>query len=78
MIVYQEKENARIDRKFPYCIKPSICRIQDVKKQDVNNKMIYIKCNSCVGIVEIWNDEKTGYCLNCGKMHATILPNSIM
>ncbi len=26
----------------------------------------YLKCHICGGDVEIWSDEETGICLNCG------------
>ena len=28
--------------------------------------MKYVKCHSCGGSVEIWSDEETGLCLDCG------------
>ena len=67
MVVSKEGENMLVYKKFPYCLKPMFCRTQDIK-QDINKKMIYVKCNSCDGFVEIWTDEKAGYCLDCGKI----------
>ncbi|MGD2201585.1 MAG: hypothetical protein PVJ38_08150 [Candidatus Bathyarchaeota archaeon] len=28
--------------------------------------MKYVKCHECGGDVEIWSDEDTGVCLDCG------------
>ena len=28
--------------------------------------MRYVKCQACGGSVEIWSDEDTGVCLDCG------------
>ena len=28
--------------------------------------MKYVKCHGCGGDVEIWSDEETGLCLDCG------------
>jgi hypothetical protein len=67
MVVGKEGENVRVDTKFPYCLKPLFCRIQDIKKQAINKIMIYDKCNRCGGLVEMWADEKTGYCLDCAR-----------
>ena len=67
MVVGKEGENVLVDAKFPYSLKPLFCRIQDIKKQSINKKMIYVKCNSCGGRVEKWTDEKTGYCLDCAR-----------
>jgi len=68
MVVNKLKENMPVGLAFPYSLKPLLCRTKDIVKQmSINNKMIYIKCNSCGGRVELWTDEKIGYCLDCGK-----------
>ena len=67
MVVNKTGKNMYLNMKFPYCLKPLFCRIHDSNKKDMNKKMIYIKCNRCGGFVEIWADEKTGHCLDCGK-----------
>jgi len=66
MVLGEKREKMLLKRKFPYSLKPLLCRMQEDKKQAINKKMIYIKCNKCGGFIEIWTDEKTGYCLDCG------------
>jgi predicted amidophosphoribosyltransferase len=33
----------------------------------VRPTVTYVKCPVCGGDVEIWSDEETGTCLNCGS-----------
>lgn len=35
-------------------------------KDFVRPTMKYVKCHGCGGDVEIWSDEDTGICLDCG------------
>jgi hypothetical protein len=67
MVIGKKGENVRADMEFPYNLKPLYCRIQDSKKQAIKEKMIYVKCNRCDGLIEMWTDEKIGYCLDCGR-----------
>jgi hypothetical protein len=48
--------------------KPRICQILEKanKYSSSLHNMIYDKCNSCGGRVEVWYDEDTGVCLDCG------------
>ena len=68
MTVVKDKSYMHIRTQFPYTLKPPSCRLQDIKKQEKNNKkMIYVKCSICGGRVEKWEDEKIGYCLDCKR-----------
>ena len=35
-------------------------------KDFIRPTMKYVKCHNCSGDVEIWSDEDTGLCLDCG------------
>ena len=35
-------------------------------KDFIRPTMKYVKCSNCSGDVEIWSDEDTGVCLDCG------------
>ena len=35
-------------------------------KDFIRPTMKYVKCHVCAGSVEIWSDEDTGFCLDCG------------
>ncbi len=50
-------------------LKPRTCRVleDDARaRASASQNMVYVECDVCGGRVEVWNDEKTSVCLDCG------------
>ncbi len=50
-------------------MKPRTCRVLEDEaraRASVSQNMVYVECNVCGGRVEVWNDEDTSICLDCG------------
>ena len=50
-------------------LKPRTCRVleDDARaRASVSQNMAYVECEACGGRVEVWNDENTSVCLDCG------------
>ena len=50
-------------------LKPRTCRVLEDEaraRASVSQNMVYVECNVCSGRVEVWNDEDTSICLDCG------------
>ena len=50
-------------------LKPRTCRVLEdeaLARASANQKMTYVECDVCGGRVEVWNDEDTSVCLDCG------------
>ncbi len=50
-------------------LKPRTCRVLEDEaraRASASQNMVYVECNACGGRVEVWNDEDTSVCLDCG------------
>ncbi len=58
-----------IEKKTIHPLKPRTCRVLEDEartRASANQKMTYVECEECGGRVEVWNDEGTSVCLDCG------------
>ena len=58
-----------IRKKTIHPLKPRTCRVleDDARaRASVSQSMVYVECDVCGGRVEVWNDENTSVCLDCG------------
>ncbi len=58
-----------IKKKTIHPLKPRTCRVLEdeaLARASVYQKMTYVECDACGGRVEVWNDEDTSVCLDCG------------
>jgi len=58
-----------IEKKTIHPLKPRTCQILEDEaraRASVSQSMIYVECDVCGGRVEVWNDEDTSICLDCG------------
>jgi hypothetical protein len=50
-------------------LKPRTCRILEDEaraRASASQSMSYVECEVCGGRIEVWNDENSSNCLDCG------------
>ena len=58
-----------IEKKTIHPLKPRTCRVLEDEaraRASSSQSMVYVECDVCGGRVEVWNDENTSICLDCG------------
>jgi predicted RNA-binding Zn-ribbon protein involved in translation (DUF1610 family) len=56
-------------KKTIHPLKPRTCQVLEDEARacaSANQKMTYVECDACGGRIEVWNDEDTSSCLDCG------------
>lgn len=58
-----------IKKKTIHPLKPRTCQVLEDEaraRASASQSMVYVECDECGGRVEVWNDEDTSVCLDCG------------
>ena len=56
-------------RKTIHPLNPRTCQVLEDEaraRASATQKMSYVECDACGGRIEVWNEEDTSSCLDCG------------
>ena len=57
-------------KKTIHPLKPRTCQVLEDEarvRASATRSMTYVECDACGGRIEVWNDEETSVCLDCGE-----------
>jgi len=57
-------------KKTIHPLKPRTCQVLEDEaraRASSSRSMTYVECDACGGRIEVWNDEDTSVCLDCGE-----------
>jgi len=57
-------------KKTIHPLKPRTCQVLEDEaraRASASRSMTYVECDACGGRIEVWNDEDTSVCLDCGE-----------
>jgi len=57
-------------KKMIHPLKPRTCQVLEDEarsRASASRSMTYVECDACGGRIEVWNNENTSSCLDCGS-----------